>query len=142
MLHLRVIADPFYRLADGPTGTARGRVEVFINGNWGTIHKLQGWWYKPDINVLCKSLGFSSGDFLSATGQSELTPTGTGTVWEVRPACSGHESDIMHCRFTKEWTKSSDERHELDLAVACFTDGKCYFCLSVSRLIQIADGVH
>lgn len=138
-LQLSSFADPYYRLEGDLNRTSRGRVGVFINGQWGTISNTDQWEVE-DVKVLCKSLGFSSGELMSDTTRSELATTGAGIVWRVDPECSGHEPDIRNCSLVKEWSRAPQQDHSHDLAISCHTDGQCRFfsvCSCLSCLLFV-----
>ena len=53
---LRTCTEGDIRLQGGPSATS-GRVELCVNGNWGTI--CDDGWDNNDANVACRQLGFS-----------------------------------------------------------------------------------
>ena len=70
----------------------RGRVEVFYNGQWGTVC-LRGW----DINdarVVCRQLGFPGA--LKAITHRRYTP-GNGPIVLDNVHCTGEEEGIQYC---------------------------------------------
>ena len=82
-----------YRLAGG-TNKYSGRVEVFKDGEW---HSFCGEdWDIKDVQVLCRSLGFS-GAFAATSGGSHFPP-GTGPLWPIRVLCEGNEGSLDDCK--------------------------------------------
>ena len=72
--------------------TITGSVEVFADGQWGTI--CEDGWDINDAHVICRQLGFPSAikAFSSAThGQ------GSGQIWIHSLECTGNESHIYEC---------------------------------------------
>ena len=52
-----------YRLVGGDNGTRAGRVEVRVNGVWGTLcQPYYYFWDETDASVLCRSLGYTDGE--------------------------------------------------------------------------------
>lgn len=45
------------RLAGGPT-PYEGRVEVYMNGSWGTVSDVLNIWNNANTEVVCRSLGY------------------------------------------------------------------------------------
>ena len=72
-----------------------GRVEVFYNGQWGTV--CDDKWDINDAHVVCKQLGFSK----AAQAYSGATHgQGSGPVWISDLECSGSESNLFGCRHS------------------------------------------
>ncbi|XP_072112918.1 lysyl oxidase homolog 3B-like isoform X7 [Mobula birostris] len=100
------------RLAGYPRKHNEGRVEVFYEGEWGTIcdddFKLE------NARVLCRMLGF-----ISATGwtHSAKYGKGTGRVWLDNLDCGGTEKDVSECK-SLGWGQT-DCTHEEDAGVIC-----------------------
>ena len=99
---------------------SKGRVEVFLGGEWGTV--CNDHW---DINagdVVCRQLGYAYGaasiDVTAHFGQ------GGGRVWLRRVNCTGTETDIGDCYFEippeRVWTDPGCT-HAEDAGVTCNT---------------------
>lgn len=89
-----------------------GRVEVFYNGQWGTVCDDQ--WDINDAHVVCRQLGFpkASQAYCGAThGQ------GTGPIWISNLACSGSESHLFDCRHSG--CGNNRCTHSRDASVRC-----------------------
>ena len=94
------------------TGTYYGRVEIYYNGEWGTI--CDDGWDTADATVVCRQLGFYSSVIIfgSAThGQ------GTGPIWLSRLSCFGNESSLFECGQLNVGTKNCS--HSNDASVQC-----------------------
>lgn len=78
------------RLANG--NDSYGRVEVFINDQWGTV--CDDLWDLDDAHVVCRSLGYASA--VSAHGSAAFDQ-GSGPIWLDNVQCSGGESNLALC---------------------------------------------
>ncbi|XP_071845497.1 scavenger receptor cysteine-rich type 1 protein M160-like isoform X2 [Apostichopus japonicus] len=76
----------------GGTNPYEGRVEVFIDGEWGTV--CDDSWDINDVQVVCRQLGF--GHALNAVGYSGFGP-GSGSILMDRIDCTGEEAELLHC---------------------------------------------
>ncbi|VDI01206.1 Hypothetical predicted protein, partial [Mytilus galloprovincialis] len=105
------------RLIGGSKPT-EGRVEVYHNGNWGTI--CDDMFDINDARVLCHTLGFSS----SHPVIPKLTPYGSfsssSPVLMDDLKCLGTETDIANCRFNG-WGKS-DCTYRESISISCDLD--------------------
>ncbi|XP_063960658.1 scavenger receptor cysteine-rich type 1 protein M130-like [Lytechinus pictus] len=79
------------RLQNGLT-PREGRVEVRINGTWGTL--CDNSFDINDANVVCRSLGFTGA--LGTTSLSEFGPS-TLTIHPADFRCNGQETDLSEC---------------------------------------------
>ncbi|XP_062569409.1 deleted in malignant brain tumors 1 protein-like [Saccostrea cucullata] len=86
--------EKFIRLVNG-TSRSEGRVEVFINGEWGTI--CYHYWSDANAKVVCKSLGYSG---ISTSHHRAYFGAESGRVWLDRVQCQGTESSIFDCRHS------------------------------------------
>ena len=81
------------RLRDG-TGPNNGRVEVYVQGTWGTV--CDDIWDKMDADVVCNTLGFNGAiealSGLDTTSGSEEMPILFDDV-----ECRGDETGIEYC---------------------------------------------
>ena len=79
------------RLVDRPT-IFEGRVEVYHNGEWGTV--CDDGWDLNDAQVVCNEL--SLGNALAAR-HNAFYGEGNGQIWLGNINCDGNESFIENC---------------------------------------------
>ncbi|XP_033949699.1 T-cell differentiation antigen CD6-like isoform X2 [Pseudochaenichthys georgianus] len=99
------------RLAGG-SGRCAGRVELWRNGEWGTVCDDQ--WDLRDADVVCAQLG--CGYAVSVTGQGGSFPPGRGPVHRDELNCTGREESLWDCPASQE---ESDCGHKEDAGVVC-----------------------
>ena len=102
------------RLVNG-SSDREGRVEVFYNGEWGTV--CDDDFDIRDANVICKMMGFPGavsvlGEGGRFGGGNENQEIVLDDLW-----CSGHEESIVSCSF-RRWGSSNCE-HVEDAGVVC-----------------------
>ncbi|XP_023682442.2 uncharacterized protein marco [Paramormyrops kingsleyae] len=90
-------------------GGSQGRVEVFYQGQWGTI--CDDSFDVTDGGVICRMLGYQRAVSVS-TGAA-----GSGKIWLDDLNCTGTESSIFDCRATTIGTHNCS--HNEDAAVSC-----------------------
>uniref|UniRef100_A0A672JV58 SRCR domain-containing protein n=1 Tax=Sinocyclocheilus grahami TaxID=75366 RepID=A0A672JV58_SINGR len=83
------------RLVDGNNSCA-GRVEVYYNGEWGTV--CDDYWDLTNTAVVCRELG--CGETSNTMCAAHFGP-GSGKIWMDDVICSGSESSIFDCSKTK-----------------------------------------
>ncbi|XP_028254274.1 scavenger receptor cysteine-rich type 1 protein M130-like isoform X2 [Parambassis ranga] len=96
----------------GASDRCAGRVELWRNGQWGTV--CDDHWDLMDANVVCAQLG--CGYALSVTGQSGSFPPGRGPIYLDDLNCTGREENLWACRSTQN---ESDCGHKEDAGVVC-----------------------
>ncbi|KAK7116610.1 hypothetical protein V1264_002264 [Littorina saxatilis] len=83
--------DDFQVRLTGGQVRSEGRVEIGLNGQWSSV--CDYYFSTPDVNVVCRSLGFSGGDTVSvSTFGSTTTPLGI-----YSPRCGGSEDSVTAC---------------------------------------------
>ncbi|KAJ8040920.1 Deleted in malignant brain tumors 1 protein [Holothuria leucospilota] len=97
------------RLVDGPTPN-EGRVEVFMDGEWGTVCDDE--WALVDGNVVCIQLGYPAA--LSVTNMAHYGE-GTGPIHFDNVNCNGEEQQLSRCRYTDQ----HNCQHSEDAGVKC-----------------------
>ena len=111
----------FYRETDGHQvnigpfrSSGTGRVEVFYNGQWGTICDYN--WDINDARVVCRQLGYRT-TFRALRGYD--VPDGTGKIWLDNVRCTGSEQNLISCSHNG-WG-SHNCRHYQDAGVQYFS---------------------
>ncbi|XP_040509976.1 deleted in malignant brain tumors 1 protein isoform X11 [Gallus gallus] len=99
------------RLVNGPNHCA-GRIEVFHNGQWGTV--CDDSWNLRSAKVVCRQLG--CGTAVSAPGKAHFG-RGSDPIWLDDVECSGTEASLSQCRLNN-WGNHNCN-HEEDAAVVC-----------------------
>ena len=97
------------RLVNG--GASYGRVEVYYNGQWGTV--CDNSWDTNDANVVCRELGFSRA---SGAPHSAKYGEGSGTILMDGVSCQGDEASLRECTYDAD---TSDCSHCEDASVEC-----------------------
>ena len=98
------------RLADGDDEGA-GRVEVFYDGEWGTV--CDDLWDSYDAQVICRELGFEGGEALGMAYYGQ----GAGPIWLDSVECVGDEASLFDCQH-QPWG-DHDCSHAEDAAIRC-----------------------
>ena len=106
-----IATDIEIRLVDGPT-RYEGRVEVYYNGEWGTV--CDDGWDLNDAKVVCRQLGFGS---VVAVRKQAYYGQGSGQVWLDELNCVGTELTIKDCPHN-EWGYQ-DCFHGEDAGIEC-----------------------
>ncbi|XP_060589155.1 deleted in malignant brain tumors 1 protein-like isoform X2 [Ruditapes philippinarum] len=101
------------RLVNG-TGPYDGRIELFVNGQWGTIDARFVDMY--DARTLCKTHNAS----LAIYFESAIYGQGTGPILSRELNCDGEQSHIRKCSGKSPYGSSS---HTYDLSIACTSCG-------------------
>nr|XP_020735441.1 neurotrypsin [Odocoileus virginianus texanus] len=104
------------RLMDGEN-KKEGRVEVFINGQWGTV--CDDGWTDKDATVICRQLGYKG----PARARSmAYFGEGEGPIHMDNVKCTGNERSLAEC--VKQDIGDHNCRHNEDAGVICDYFGK------------------
>ena len=127
-------AEGDIRLVGGASPN-EGRVEVYHNGQWGTV--CHDHWDVTDATVVCRQLDYF--EATSAPGRAAFGP-GSGPIWYDNVECRGTEANLTQCSHTALGAHNCS--HDEDAGVVCAS--KLYTFLHVSLLcilILCIDGV-
>ena len=89
----------------------KGRVEVYYNGEWGTV--CDHGWDNADARVVCRQLGFGSS---GSAYKSAYYGRGAGPIWLSNISCIGIESNLAECHY---FDVIGDCTHSNDAGVSC-----------------------
>lgn len=106
--------DQIVRLVDGAR-ESEGRVEVFRDGQWGTI--CDDNWDIKDANVVCRMLNYSRA---LRSPHHAFFGTGNGKIWLSNLDCVGSETSILQCEHEGGQVDTCD--HHEDASVICERD--------------------
>ncbi|NXO19601.1 C163A protein, partial [Cisticola juncidis] len=101
------------RLAGGG-GPCAGRVEVKLQGHWGSV--ADDSWDMEDAEVVCQQLGCGSAS--GAYFALERFGVGDGPVSLALVNCSGFEATLWDCEI-RGWGPYNSSLHDYDTAVVC-----------------------
>ena len=87
-----------------------GRVEVFINGQWGTV--CDDLWSLEDGNVACRQLGLGPA---TAVRNTAAFGQGLGSILMDDVECRGDEPSLISCQYVSH----HNCRHQEDAGVVC-----------------------
>ncbi|VDI63535.1 Hypothetical predicted protein [Mytilus galloprovincialis] len=111
------------RLVNG-SNCLEGRVEIKINGVWGTISTYNAPFTTREASVICRVLGFSGEGAIPYQygyfGQADSTVP----VWYTYLYCTGSESRLEQCSKQKYAVLS----HAYDVGVRCQAGISEYYC--------------
>ena len=102
------------RLVDGPDSSS-GRVEIFREGQWGTI--CDDDWQKEEADVVCRQLGFPAAERFSREAEFGQGNAESPILYSL--TCEGTEASINDCTFNS-WGTSSCGHYE-DAGAVCLT---------------------
>ncbi|KAI5767323.1 MSR1 [Gulo gulo luscus] len=107
------ILTPFktVRLVGG-RGPYEGRVEIFHNGQWGTV--CDDHWELRGGQVICRSLGYQG---VQTVHKGARFGQGTGPIWLNEVFCFGRESSIEDCKISQWGVRGCS--HAEDAGVTC-----------------------
>ncbi|KAM6997785.1 neurotrypsin [Tautogolabrus adspersus] len=109
--HLSPPDEPPLRLAAGES-RMEGRVEVFINGRWGSV--CDDGWNDMNAAVVCRQLGFTG---VAKARSMAYFGEGDGPIHLDNVRCSGTETSLGQCVSVGE--DAHDCRHSEDAGVIC-----------------------
>ena len=101
------------RLAGG-SSEAEGRVEVYINGEWGTVCGTS--WDPLDSKVVCQQLGYKGVKQTYSDTRQHNFGEGTGQSWLRGLRCTGSEANLLQCPHDGV---ESGCHHFYDVGVIC-----------------------
>ena len=101
---------PDVRLVGG-SSSLEGRVEVLLDGMWGTV--CDDLWGLDDAVVVCRQLGYPS---VIAARTSAFYGAGSFSIVMADVVCSGNESRLQDCQFDAHTSGCS---HFEDAGVVC-----------------------
>ncbi|XP_017656463.1 macrophage scavenger receptor types I and II isoform X1 [Nannospalax galili] len=96
----------------GGSGPHEGRVEIFHEGQWGTV--CDDRWEIRAGQVVCRSLGYQG---VQTVHKRAYFGQGTGPVWLNEVFCFGRESSIEECKI-RQWGVRACS-HSEDAGVTC-----------------------
>ena len=105
-----VVCNDVIRLVGG--GINSGRVEVYHNGQWGTV--CDHGWDIDDAKVVCRQLGFPNASYaphVAAYGQ------GSDLIWMDDVTCQGDEASLFACTHAGWGVHNCN--HSEDASVVC-----------------------
>uniref|UniRef100_A0A1X7U101 SRCR domain-containing protein n=1 Tax=Amphimedon queenslandica TaxID=400682 RepID=A0A1X7U101_AMPQE len=98
----------------GGSNQYEGRVEICINGIWGTV--CDDYFSSTDATVVCKQLGYSYAGYGIAHSSAHFG-AGSGKIWMDDVACSSSYNKLIYCPSSILGTSNCG--HSEDAGVTC-----------------------
>ena len=92
-----------------------GRVEIYYNGEWGTV--CSNGWDDTDASVVCKQLGFGSSG--TAILNVHAFGPGTGRVFLSNVSCTNNDTTLSSCGHIGVGIVTCGCNHYKDAGVTC-----------------------
>ncbi|XP_075072788.1 neurotrypsin-like isoform X2 [Mixophyes fleayi] len=124
--------DGAVRLSGGHNA-GEGRVEVYYNGDWGTV--CDDGWTEMNAQVVCRQLGFSGPSSLAS--KTEFGP-GDGLIFLDDVTCKGMEHSLVDCSHSN-WGQH-DCSHSEDVGVHCSNDSNDIIEIPPGPPIRLMEG--
>ena len=105
-------------MTDGAGNLCEGRLEIYYDGQWGTI--CDDYWTKENADVACRVLGFAGGSVEEFSRRyRSLFPAGDREqpIWLDDVQCDGGEAGLMDCRARPVGRHNC--RHAEDVGLRC-----------------------
>ncbi|XP_072048755.1 galectin-3-binding protein A-like [Amphiura filiformis] len=112
----KVFSDGDLKLAAGSSSS--GRLEIYHDGQWGTVCDDTFDSNNNGASVACRQLGFASGTVMP----SFTAPYGSGQIWLRNVGCSGLESTLTECTHDGWGVYVNFCSHSEDVGVVCSED--------------------
>ncbi|XP_053388223.1 neurotrypsin-like, partial [Mercenaria mercenaria] len=113
------------RLANG-TGPFGGRVEVSINGVWGTVCDYS--FDMNDANVMCRMINLKATAYVRGAYYGQ----GTGPIFAQEFKCNGNEQHIKDCEFVENVQCT----HARDISIVCTECGEIDIYIGYAKSIS------
>ncbi len=120
-------------MADG-SGPYEGRLEVFFQGEWGTVCLVEELDYGQMPQTVCNQIG--AGNW-KASATRKFGP-GVGRIWLEGIRCNGDENGIDSCKYPAWGAVTCD--HSMDIGVKC--GGWYSLCIFVFPFLLIMRNNH
>ena len=125
---LDTAAEGSVRLVGGNT-LLEGRVEVFFNGDWGTVCDYN--WDLTEATVVCHQLGYA---IAVEAPRSAFFGAGSGPSWYQYVYCTGTERNLTECN-SYTYNSGSACSHSRDAGVVCSGQSHRHFCTCTLQVI-------
>ncbi|XP_028408889.1 scavenger receptor cysteine-rich type 1 protein M130-like [Dendronephthya gigantea] len=113
--------EPSIKLEGPLISNNTGRVEVYHDGQWGTICDIN--WDIHDAQVVCRQLGFPGA--IRTLPRHEV-PDGFGKIWLNKLECTGRENNLSSCPGIDWVARKVYCHHYKDAGVECGVKGVDY----------------
>ena len=107
------------RLRGGGRTPLEGKVEVYLDGEWGTVR--DNGWGVEEAAVVCRQLGFAAVKFATPGGSFDPAPASV-PVHLDRVECAGVEVGLWECDSVRV-NRQHSRQHDRDAGVICA--GEC-----------------